>query len=373
MDKIDFIDIKQQYQAISSNIQASINAVLEHGQFILGPEVQRLEQQLQEYTQAKNIISCSSGTDALKLLLLAKDIQKGDAVLVPSFTFAATAEVVALLQATPIFVDICEDTFTISLPSLEKAFEQGKQLGLAVKGIIAVDLFGLPADYLSITEFADANNLWVIADAAQSFGASYQQKKVGTLAPMTSFSFFPSKPLGAYGDGGAIAVEDDELASKIRALRVHGTTHSRYDYDYIGLNSRLDTLQAAILIEKLKIFEQERQQRMHIAALYTTLLAGYVTTPTIPKDYQTAWALYTVVCTPTQRNEIEIRLQEAQIPYNIYYRKPLHLQAAYQYFPRASIKLKNSEMLSERVLSLPMHPYLTETQIEHICRLITKA
>lgn len=373
VEAIQFIDLKQQYQLLQTNIKQAINDVLEHGQFILGPEVKTFEDNFQDMTGAKHVISCSSGTDALKCLLLAMNIGPKDAVLVPTFTFAATAEMVALLHATPIFVDICQDTFNIDLLSLDKAYHQAKQLGLQVKGIIAVDLFGLPAAYPALQEFADAHKMWLISDAAQSFGGQIGNNKVGTLAHMNAFSFFPSKPLGAYGDGGAITTSDAQLAEKLRALRVHGATTSRFNHHYIGINSRLDSIQAAILNEKLKIFDAEYQKRQVIVDHYTRHLDGLVICPEIPKDYQSAWALYTVKCTPSHRDKIEQRFQIHNIPYSIYYKQPLHLQTAYKDFPRASECLTSAEKLSHEVISLPMHPYLTEEQVAFIAEQIRAA
>lgn len=370
MSNIQFIDIKKQYKVIEDNIKQAIHRVLEHGQFILGPEVQALEEMLKSSTQAVDVISCSSGTDALQLLLMAKHVGQGDAVFVPAFTFAATAEVVALRQATPVFVDICPETFNIDLRSLERAVEQAKQNGLRPAGIIAVDLFGLPANYPLLAEFAQANKLWLMADAAQSFGGQIDQQKVGTLTDMTAFSFFPSKTLGCYGDGGAVAVQDLEMAKYIRSIRVHGAVKTRFDHHYVGLNSRLDSIQAAVLIEKLKIFEDELKQRHHIAKTYDALLKNHVKTPVIPKGYTSAWALYTVICESAQRDRIEQIFTEKQIPYNVYYKKPLHLQQAYAHFPRAGKNLETAEQLSTQVISLPMHPYLTQADQAYIADLI---
>lgn len=366
MHQIAFIDLKKQYEKIQSDIESAIHKVLAHGQYIFGPEVKAFEEALKSYTQAPEVISCSNGTDALKLLLMAKGVKKGDAVLVPTFTFAATAEVVALLQATPVFVDICPNTYNMDLLSVEKAIHQAKSLGLNLKGMIAVDLFGLPANYTALKEIASANGLWVISDAAQSFGSSINDQKMGTLAEMTTTSFFPAKPLGGYGDGGAIFTSDLDLADYLRAIRNHGSAKSRYDHEYIGLNGRLDSIQAAILLEKLKLFPEELTARQAIANQYEKALAGIVKTPFIPKGYQSAWALYTVQCDSDQRAHVIKNLENNHIPYNIYYRKPVHLQPAYEAFPRAEKKLTQAESLTEKVLSIPMHPYLTEEDLAHI-------
>tara|TARA_R110002110_G_scaffold33533_1_gene114882 strand:- start:209514 stop:210647 length:1134 start_codon:yes stop_codon:yes gene_type:complete len=366
MDKIQFIDLKSQQKPIADNINLALQKVLEHGQYILGPEVQAFETALKEYTEAKAVVSCANGTDALKLLLLANNVGKGDAVFVPTFTFAATAEVVPYTQATPFFVDICPETFNIDLISLEQAVQHSKKLGLKPKCIMAVDLFGLPANYPALQELADAHNMLLIADSAQSFGGKINDAKVGTLASMTATSFFPAKPLGCYGDGGGIMTQDLEIAERLKALRVHGACGFRYDYQYIGLNSRLDSMQAAVLIEKLKIFDDEWKKRQHIASLYQEGLHGSVKTPVVPKGYQSAWALYTIVCQPKQRDLLEAHLKDKQVPYGVYYRTPMHLQPAYEAFPRAQEKLTISEKLSHEVISLPMHPYLSDEQVHFI-------
>ena len=265
MDKIQFIDLSSQQKNIEKNIKQAIKKVLEHGKFILGPEVEAFEAALKNYTTAKAVISCANGTDALKLLLLANEIGRGDAVFIPTFTFASTAEVVPFTQATPFFVDICPETYNIDLISLEQAIQHSKKLGLKPKCIIAVDLFGLPANYPALQELANAHHILLMADSAQSFGAKINNVPVGTLASMTATSFFPSKPLGAYGDGGAIMTQDLKIAKRLKALRVHGAVDYRYDYQYLGLNSRLDSIQAAVLIEKLKIFDKEWRKRQHIS------------------------------------------------------------------------------------------------------------
>jgi len=366
VDKIQFIDLKSQQKPIENKINQAIKKVLEHGQYILGPEVRAFEGALQEYTQAQAVVSCANGTDALKLLLLANEVGKGDAVFVPTFTFASTAEVVPFTGATPFFVDICPKTYNIDLISLEQAIQKSKKLGLKPKCIMAVDLFGLPANYPALQELADAHNILLMADSAQSFGAKIDGVTVGTLTSMTATSFFPSKPLGAYGDGGAIMTQDLDIAERLKALRVHGATDYRYDYQYLGLNSRLDSMQAAILIEKLKIFDDEWKKRQHIADLYQQGLTSNVITPVVPKGYQSAWALYTIQCQPKQRDLLETRFKEQQIPYGVYYRTPMHLQPAYEAFPRAQEKLITSEKLSHEVISLPMHPYLTDEQVSFI-------
>lgn len=371
INKIEFIDLHAQRQAAADKISQAIENVLQHGNYILGPEVKAFEEQLCAFTGASEAISCSNGTDALRLLLLAYHVGPGDAVFVPTFTFASTAEVVAEAKATPIFVDICPDTYNISLSSLQAALEQAKKNKLTPKGIIAVDLFGLPADYAALEIFAKAHGLWLISDAAQSFGGAIGDKNVGTLTTATTVSFFPSKPLACYGDGGAVFTTDPELGTLLRSLRNHGCGAHRYDFLHIGLNSRLDTLQAAILIEKLALFPQEAKRRQHIAELYTQLLKDAVNTPLVPKNYTHAWGVYTIRC--ANREQIAAQLQANQIPSNIYYRKPLHLQPAYEHFPRATSQLEVAEKACQEVLSLPMHPYLTDPQIEYISEIVTQA
>ncbi|MCS5711352.1 aminotransferase class I/II-fold pyridoxal phosphate-dependent enzyme [Candidatus Berkiella aquae] len=363
--KIEFIDLHAQRRALKHAIPGVLERVLEHGAFILGPEVQQLEQQLTEYTGAQETITCSDGTDALRLLLMAKNVGPGDAVFVPSFTFASSAEVIAQANATPVFIDVCPTTFNIDPQSLVQAIETLDKK-LTPKGIIAVDLFGLPANYPVLHEIAQKHDLWVIADSAQSFGGAYQDKKVGNLAVMTSTSFFPSKPLACYGDGGAIFTNDKEVANTLRSLRNHGCGKHRYDHIHIGMNSRLDSMQAAILLEKLAIFPQERMRREAIACLYSQVLPSDVKTPSVSPDYTHAWGLYSVLCEAQTRDGLMQHLQECGVPSNIYYRKPLHLQPAYAHYPRASEKLAVTERISEQVLSLPMHPYLTDEQVAYV-------
>lgn len=373
VNKIEFIDLQAQRRALGDSIPQAIQQVLEQGSYILGPEVSKLEENLAIYTGATDVVTCSNGTDALRLLLLAHQVGPGDAVFVPTFTFASTAEVVAQANATPIFVDICPQTYNLDIHSLQQAIETAARNKLQPKGIIAVDLFGLPANYEAIHEIAAVHDLWVIADAAQSFGGAIQGKKVGTLAATTATSFFPSKPLACYGDGGAIFTTDDKMGTLIRSLRNHGCGIHRYDHIHVGLNSRLDTLQAAILIEKLRIFPLERERRKDIAAIYSHRLKGVVQIPTHSPEVTHAWGLYSILCPANTREKLVNDLQAVGIPSNVYYRKPLHLQPAYQHFPRASLKLPNAESISQRVLSLPMHPYLTNEQVEYIAENVRAA
>lgn len=372
ISKIEFIDLQAQRHLIGDKIPKAIEKVLAHGGYIFGAEVQKLEEKLMDYTKAEDAITCANGTDALRLLLLAYNVGPGDAVFVPTFTFASTAEVVAQANATPVFIDVCPHTFNIDPKSLEKAIATLDKK-LTPKGIIAVDLFGLPADYDAIHDLAKQNQLWVISDAAQSFGGGIGDKKVGNLALATTTSFFPSKPLACYGDGGAIFTNDKDLSTVIRSLRNHGCGVHRYDHIYVGLNSRLDTIQAAILLEKLAIFPQELKRRQEIAEFYTNALREVIQVPLTPKGKTHAWGLYTVAAQIDQREDLINALQASGVPSNVYYRKPLHLQPAYQHYPRADEQLKNAELACNKVLSLPMHPYLTDDQLHFICNAVKAA
>lgn len=369
---INFIDLHAQQLRLRDKIDIAMKCVLDHGLYIMGPEVAQLEQNLSTFCGARHTISCANGTDALTLVLRAKNISLGDAVFVPSFTFVATAEVVCQLGATPIFVDCQEETFNMCPSSLIQAIALSKRKGLTPKAIIPVDLFGLPADYDVIHEIAEEYNIFVIADAAQSFGATRQGKRVGTLAPVTTTSFFPAKPLGCYGDGGAIFTDDDELAAILKSIRLHGQGNDRYHHIHVGLNSRLDTLQAAILIEKLSIFEEEIQQRQQVARRYNGAFQGVDFIKSIPLFFDntvSTWAQYTLLLkSPETRSALIDHLKKRGVPSMMYYPTPLHKQPAYLTYPCAteSRSLCVSEMLSECVLSLPMHPYLSQPLQDYI-------
>ena len=357
---MQFIDLKSQLELIRPQIDAAIKRVLDHGNFIMGPEVYALEKQLAEFCGVKHAVSCANGTDALGLGLMAKNVGPGDAIFVPSFTFAATAEVVSWVGATPVFIDSLEDTYNIDPDSLEQGIAHAKKLGLKPTGIIPVDLFGQPADYDAIQAIADEHGLWVMADGAQSFGASYKGRKVGNIGDMATTSFFPAKPLGCYGDGGAIFTNDDDLAAVIKSLRVHGQGSDKYDNVRIGMNGRLDTIQAAILIEKLKIFPNELIARQKTADAYNEALKDIVKVPHVIEETTSAWAQYTVLLLENiDRSKLMSNLKEAGIPTMVYYVKPLHLQTAYKHYPTATGSvLPVCEKLSERVLSLPMSGYV---------------
>lgn len=367
-DPIQFIDLKAQQARIRPQIDAAIHQVLDHGAYIMGPEVYELEKKLAEFCGAKHAISCANGTDALALGLMAKKVGAGDAVFVPSFTFAATAEVVAWVGATPIFIDSLEDTYNIDPKSLELGIQTAKKNGLKPVGIIPVDLFGQPANYDAIQEIADGHKLWVMADGAQSFGATYKGRKVGNIGDMATTSFFPAKPLGCYGDGGAIFTNDDELAAIIRSLRVHGQGSDKYDNVRIGMNGRLDTIQAAILLEKLKIFPDELIARQKAADFYNVELQDHVKIPLLEKELTSAWAQYTVrLPQGTNRAKLMDALKETGIPTMIYYVTPLHQQTAYKaYLTAGNKELPVCETLANEVLSFPIDAYKTYEDYNYI-------
>ncbi|MBF0268017.1 MAG: DegT/DnrJ/EryC1/StrS family aminotransferase [Alphaproteobacteria bacterium] len=357
-ERIEFIDLNAQRNRIAGRIESAIMRVLEHGQFIMGPEVKQFEKELAAYAGVQHAVTCANGTDALVLALMALGIGPGDAVLVPSFTFVATAEAPVLVGATPVLVDVDPQTFNIDPGSLERSIAFARKFSLKPRAIIPVDLFGLPADYAAIAALAEREGMTILSDAAQSFGGMQHGKRVGGLAPITTTSFFPAKPLGCYGDGGAILTDDDALAEILRSLRVHGKGRDKYDNVRIGQNSRLDTLQAAILIEKLAILEDEMARRQIVAERYVRKLAGVVETQAIPSGHQSAWAQYTIK--HPDRDRLAKSLKESGIPTAIYYPTPLHLQTAYRNFPADPAGLRVCEKLSAEVLSLPMHPYLDE-------------
>lgn len=373
VQNIPFIDLAYQQSLIQNEIKTAIDKVLTHGKYIMGPEVQALEGTLSEACGAKHTISCSSGTDAIIMALMALNVKAGDAVLVPSFTFAATAEAVAILGATPVFVDVNADDYNLSLSSLESAYDAAQKEQINVVGIIPVDLFGLPAEYDTVEEFAKANDLWVMADGAQSFGGKYKDKSVGTNGLITTTSFFPAKPLGCYGDGGAIFTDSDEIAGKLRSIRVHGKGTDKYDNVRLGVNGRLDTIQAAILLEKHKIFDGEIEKRNKIARYYNEGLKDIVQVPVIDTERLSAWAQYTVqVDNAEERARITAHLKESGVPTAIYYPLPLHQQTCYKSYP-ASPDMSTCESLSQKVFSLPMHPYFTSETQDYIIDALKKS
>ena len=391
---MEFIDLAAQQRRIREKLEANIQGVLRHGQYIIGPEVRKLEKKLAAYVDAKHAIACASGTDALLLALIAHNVTPGDAIFTTPFTFIATAEVISLLGATPIFVDIDPITFNIdpnklgqamtaintndsSIYPLPRPIDNARPVksesylteelsAIVPKGIIAVDLFGLPADYDHINAIAKKYGLFVVEDAAQSFGAEYMSKKACSLGDIACTSFFPAKPLGCYGDGGMCFTDDDHLAELIRSLRVHGKGHHKYDNVRIGINGRLDTLQAAILLAKFDIFPEEVRLRQQVAQRYSQLLSDdscLIIPPCLPEGYTSVWAQYSVLAkNGKHRSALQSRLKEAGIPTAIYYPKPLHLQTAFASLGYKEGDFPVSEDCACRIFSLPMHPYLTKEE-----------
>ncbi|HET7912718.1 MAG TPA: DegT/DnrJ/EryC1/StrS family aminotransferase [Pseudolabrys sp.] len=355
---IPFIDVAAQRRRLGPAIDAAVARVLNHCQFILGPEVRTFEAELAVFCGARHVVTCASGTDALVLALRAMGVGPGDAVLCPSFTFCATAEVAVLVGATPVFVDVDPATFNIDARGISGAAATAREAGLSPKAIIPVDLFGLPAEHGAIQAAARAENLLVLDDAAQGFGASCDNRRLGTFGLATATSFFPAKPLGCYGDGGAVMTDDDAFADALRSLRVHGQGSDKYDNVRIGLASRLDTIQAAILIEKLKIFPDEVDARNRIANRYGEGLDDVVLVPRIPAGYTSVWAQYTIRVTGGRRDALAAALKAEGIPTAIYYPIPLHRQQAYKHYPVGKDGVAVSDRLAAEAISLPMHAYL---------------
>jgi dTDP-4-amino-4,6-dideoxygalactose transaminase len=370
---LPFIDVAAQRRRLGSKLDEAIARVTDHCQFIMGPEVKALEAELAAFCGARHAISCASGTDALVLVLMGKGIGPGDAVFCPAFTFCATAEVVALLGATPVFVDVDATTFNINPASLESAIATAKRLGLAPKMVIPVDLFGLPAEYDVIAGIAESEDLFVLDDAAQAFGATYKGRSIGVLTHATATSFFPAKPLGCYGDGGAIFTDDDDLAATLKSLRVHGEGTNRYDNVRIGITGRLDTIQAAVLIEKLKIFPDEIVARHRVAERYANALGNLVIVPRVPQHSTSVWAQYTIRLVPGMRERFATSLKAAGIPTAVYYPKPVNRQEAYRHFPVVDGGVPVSEQLAEEVISLPMHAYLDTATQDRIVEAVRSA
>jgi UDP-2-acetamido-2-deoxy-ribo-hexuluronate aminotransferase len=361
---IPFIDVAAQRRRLGAAIDDAVTRVLNHCQFILGPEVRTFESDLAAFCGARHVVTCASGTDALVLALRAMGVGAGDAVLCPSFTFCATAEVAALVGATPVFVDVDAKTFNIDANGIAGAVETARQAGLNPKAIIPVDLFGLPADHAAIR--AAAANLLVLDDAAQSFGATCDNRRLGTFGLCTATSFFPAKPLGCYGDGGAVMTDDDGLADVMRSLRVHGQGSDKYDNVRIGLASRLDTMQAAILIEKLKIFPDEIDARNAIARRYNEGLSDVAIVPAVPPGMTSVWAQYTIRVQGGRRDALAAELKAERIPTAIYYPIPLHRQQAYKQYPVGKGGVAVSDQLADEVISLPMHAYLDASTQDRI-------
>ena len=379
---MEFRDLKQQYRVLREDMDRAVLEAMASGAYIMGPQVKALEKQLAEYVGVKHCLTCANGTDALTLALKAWGIGPGDAVFVPDFTFFSSAEVVSLEGATPVFVDVCEETFNIDATDLERAVQEVLAEGrLRPRVVVAVDLFGLPADYKAVRAVSDKYGLLILEDGAQGFGGSsvipglsgnLQARRACSFGDIATTSFFPAKPLGCYGDGGAVFTDNDEWAALIDSYRVHGKGTFKYDNVRIGLNSRLDTLQAAILQVKLKAFAEYELDAVNVAAeRYTERLQG-LATPVIPEGFRSSWAQDTVrFADRAQRDAVQAALKAAGIPAMVYYPKPMHLQTAFADLPARSCPVATS--LCDRVLSLPMHPYITVEEIDSVCGVIRKA
>ena len=370
---IPFIDLAAQRRRLGNAVDDAVARVLNHCQFILGPEVRAFEAEMAAFCGVKHVVTCASGTDALVLSLRAMGIGPGDAVICPSFTFCATAEVAALVGATPVFVDVDASTFNIDVKGIPGAIAAAQAAGLTPKALIPVDLFGLPADHAAIASAAQAANLLILDDAAQAFGASYNNRRLGTFGHATATSFFPAKPLGCYGDGGAVMTDDDGLADAMRSLRVHGQGSDKYDNIRIGLASRLDTMQAAILSEKLKIFPDEIDARNVVARRYAEGLADVATVPMVPAGYTSVWAQYTLRLPAEKRDALAAALKAEGIPTAIYYPIPLHRQQAYRNYPVGQGGVAVSERLASEVISLPMHAYLDAPTQDRVVDAVRRA
>jgi dTDP-4-amino-4,6-dideoxygalactose transaminase len=370
-EPIPFIDMQAQRRRMGDSLTRAIAEAVEGGQWILGPQVAALEERLASAVNVKHAVTCANGTDALLLVLKAWDIGPGDAVFVPAFTFAATAEVVALAGASPVFVDVEDDTFNISLLSLQNAVTMIRKDGaLRPRAVIPVDLFGQPADYNRLEPYIERENLLMLCDVAQAFGASLHGRFAGSIGQAATTSFYPAKPLGCYGDGGACFTNDGALAVALRSLRMHGQGADRYEHPRIGLNSRLDTIQAAILLEKLKIFPEEVTMRERAAARYNAgLRSNRIRTPVVIEGAQSVWAQYTIQV--DNRAKLQADLKDQGIPTAVHYPIALSKQRAYADFP--SVPTPNSEKLSRRVVSLPMHPYLDEPTQDRIIEAVLKS
>ena len=374
---MEFRDLKRQYQVLKPQMDAAMLEVAENCNFISGKQVTELEQQLAEYVGVKHCVTCGNGTDALTLVMMAWDIKAGDAVFVPTFTFFASAEVVAFEGATPVFVDVDERTFNVDPVKLEKAIEQVKNEGkLNPRAVIAVDLFGQPADYTKSEEICKKHGLLLLEDGAQGFGGKIGERTACSFGDAAATSFFPAKPLGCYGDGGAVFTNDDEMADYMRSIRVHGKSPAdKYDNLRIGLNSRLDTIQAAVLKVKLQAFKDHELESVNRAAkLYDEYLGNVVKTPVVPEGLYSSWAQYTLILdSKEQRTHLQKELKEQGIPTMVYYPKPMHLQGAFADLGYKKGNFPVAESLCERVLSLPMHPYLNEEDIRFVANAVKAA
>ena len=371
---MDFIDLKQQQTLIRKNVDKRIARVLDHGQYIQGPEIYELEKELSLFSQSKFVLCCSSGTDALVLGLLALGLRPNDGVIVPSFTFASTAEAVCMLGGVPFFSDVKLDTYNICEESIINSINKAKEIGINLKGIITVGLFGQPSDMDKIKEIAVLNDLWIFDDAAQSFGAKYKGKTSGNLCEISATSFFPAKPLGCYGDGGALFTNEENFYKIAYSSHLHGMGNNKYEYDRIGMNGRMDTIQAAVLLEKLTIFKSELLKREEIAKQYIERFLELKTKIKLPKTLEnttSSWAQFTIkLPSNCNREKFQSLMREKKIPTAIYYPIPIHCQSPYKNFPISPDDLKNTMNLSNSVISLPMHPYLSQKNVEYISKTV---
>ncbi|MBZ0164821.1 MAG: DegT/DnrJ/EryC1/StrS family aminotransferase [Notoacmeibacter sp.] len=374
MKPIPFIDLGAQQAHIRSRIDEALARVLDTNAYIMGPQVAAFEKQVASFCGARHALGCANGTDALMLALMALEVGPGDAVFVPSFTFAATAEVVPYLGAVPFFVDIDADTYNMDPGSLKRSIRAARHSGQRPAVVIPVDLFGLPADFDAISEIVREENLRVVCDSAQGFGGKINGQMTGSFGDIATTSFFPAKPLGCYGDGGAVFTNDDELAAVIDSYRIHGKGADKYDNVRIGMNSRLDTVQAAILSIKLDIYADEIIARNRIARRYDDLLNNQVVTPSVPEGYESVWAQYTIrVANPETRARAQAVLQAQGIPTAVYYPIPLHRQTAYEEFPHDPAGMATTDQAADQVLSLPMHAYLDEATQDRIVEALVAA
>lgn len=368
---LPFNDLQAQRRRLGGRIEEAVARVLDHGQFIMGPEIRVLEDRLAAFCGARHVVTCANGTEALTMVLMAWDIGPGDAVFVPSFSFIATAECVALVGATPVYVDVLADTFDIDPAHLEATVSKTREWGLRPRVVIPVDLFGLPADHAAVAAVAAKHDLLILDDAAQGFGGSLGGRWVGTFGHAAATSFFPAKPLGCYGDGGAILTDDAMLAEALRSIRMHGKGRDKYDNVRVGLNGRLDTIQAAVLLEKLSIFAEELDARQRIAQRYTNALAGHVVVPSMRAGARSAWAQYTIRI--GDRDRVAEACKAAGIPTHVYYPIPMHRQSGYARYPQGPGGCPISESLARQVLSLPMHPYLSEADQDRVVAAVRAA
>ena len=370
---MQFRDLKTQYTVLKDEMDKAILDVVASGAFVMGPKIKEMETAFAEYVGAKHCVACNSGTDALLLALKAWDVKEGDAVFVPSFTFFASAEVIAMQGATPVFVDVDRDTFNICVADLERKIEQTLKAGkLKPRVIIAVDLFGLPADFKAIRKIAEKYNLYVLEDGAQGFGGRIGEQKACTFGDISTTSFFPAKPVGCYGDGGAVFTDNDEWAALIESYHIHGKGSDRYDNVRIGMNSRMDSIQAAVLLVKLKAFaDHELVDINKVSARYTEKLKDIVKTPIVPEGFYSSWAQYTLqVENKEVRNGLQAALKALDIPTAIYYPIPMHRQTAFNYLNVNDNLCPISDQLADTVISLPIHPYLTEKDQDMICEAV---